>query len=254
MSIFRISLLILFFLNLSSFSQDNTPKIAVFEIDAKRDVDTSLTNDLSSSLLKELQSINDYRFDDTLIRKSGCFSDENGCLANTAEKRGANFLITGFVGKINSAFYMIHLKMVDVKTKETLRSISINYNGTFQELDNTVVKKAALEVCGIKSKDSDNTGAVGQFSISKNEIHNKKRNQIIRRVIFGSLTLGFTAAGIYTNNEISKLEEEYHSSDHSNQVVYDKTWKDIKNYKVRRNAFYGAAIGSATLFLISIPF
>ena len=76
----------------------------------------------------------------------------------------------------------------------------------------------------------------------------------IRRIAFGSLAVGFGAAGLYYNNEVKIYYDKYNDYKSLNTLVHDENWDKVEENKKTRNIMYSVSISCAALFVISIPF
>ncbi len=149
-------------------------------------------------------------------------------------------------------YFMLHLNLIHVSSEEIIRTVTLEFNGTIEELEGAVVKKAIDKIFKIDTLPKNKTS--GKLSLSYVDNSRKKRNQIIRRVISGVATVGFSVAGVITNSKLQDLESEYDKTQNGSQAYYNRLWNDIEIYSKRRNAFISAASGSGIVFLVSIPF
>lgn len=82
----------------------------------------------------------------------------------------------------------------------------------------------------------------------------KKSFRLIRRIAFGSLAVGFSAAGMYYNNEVKIYYDKYNDYKSYNTLVHDENWDKVEENKKTRNVMYSLSGCCAALFVISIPF
>ena len=82
----------------------------------------------------------------------------------------------------------------------------------------------------------------------------KERFKWIRRIAFGSLALGFGAAGIYYNNEVKIYYDKYNDYKSYNSVIHDENWDKVEENKKTRNIMYSLSGCCVALFVISVPF
>lgn len=204
-------------------------------MEGKRGVDSSFISSINTSIYNELRK-----------REFIDISDTNNY------EKSSNFKLEGFVGKMKNDYFMLHLNLIHVSSEEIIRTVTLEFNGTIEELEGAVVKKAIDKIFKIDTLPKNKTS--GKLSLSYVDNSRKKRNQIIRRVISGVATVGFSVAGVITNSKLQDLESEYDKTQNGSQAYYNRLWNDIEIYSKRRNAFISAASGSGIVFLVSIPF
>jgi len=115
-------------------TQDRRPSISVLDFDAKG-IPTNEAETLTERLRSEIANTNAVRLTDRKLlekilqeqglQQSGCTTDE--CAAEVGQLLGAQFIISGSIGKLGSSF-TIDAKMVSVTTGAAERAKTATYN------------------------------------------------------------------------------------------------------------------------------
>lgn len=227
----------------NSFAEKPKYSVLLYKLEAKKGIDTNLVHSLSSSIYKEIEQRSSIRIADTILSSE---------LLSPESFKDFDYCLKGFIGKIQEDYFLLHLKLIKNSSGENVRTLNMDFNGTVEELEGAIVKKS-VDILFEENTDQKEKNS-GKLSLYYQDNSNKKRNQVIRRVIAGVATAGFTAAGIITNMQLNDLEDEYNNSNNGSQAYYNNLWNDIEIHSKRRNSFYGAASGAAILLLVSIPF
>ena len=148
-------LLLIMYINII-IAQDKRPSVAVLDFDAKG-IPTYEAETLTERLRSEIANTNAVRLTDRkLIEKilqeqglqqSGCTTDE--CAAEVGQLLGAQFIISGSIGKLGSSF-TIDTKMVSVTTGAAERAKTATYSGEIVGLI-TEMEILAWEIVGLKA-------------------------------------------------------------------------------------------------------
>lgn len=232
--------ILLLLISINLFGQNtNREQITLFELDGKKGVDSSLTHFMTEAIHNELLMLNNFEVSKNIVWTN-----------DSLNQFSSDLLLKGFIGLVNDAFYIIHLDLVS-SSDEIIKSADLNFEGSIEELKIIGIKKIIAKLFGLKAEEKSNEG---KLNLVVHDNRNKKRNQIIRRIVSGVFTAGFSAAGVITNMKIQDLEEEYDSSINGSQAYYNRIWQDIDSYNKQRSAFWGAAAGSGVLLLVSISF
>lgn len=234
---------VLLFLALNISADMNKYSVSFFKLEGKRGVDSSLVNLLSTSIYNEIKSR-----ESVIVVDSAVISE----LPQNDSEKNSDYILKGFIGCIRDDFFLLHLKLTNVSSGENVSTVNLEFSGTVEELEGIVIAKAIDKI--LKKSDNNKNQVIGKLNLSYNDNSRKKRNQIIRRVISGVATVGFSVAGIITNSKLQDLESEYDNTKNGSQAYYNRLWDDIELHNKRRNAFIGAASGSGIVFMVSIPF
>ena len=148
-------LLLLIYINIS-IAQDNRPSVAVLDFDAKG-IPIYEAETLTERLRSEIANTNAVRLTDRKLlekilqeqglQQSGCTTDE--CAAEVGQLLGAQFIISGSIGKLGSSF-TIDTKMVSVTTGAAERAKTATYSGEIVGLI-TEMEILAWEIVGLKA-------------------------------------------------------------------------------------------------------
>jgi len=90
-------------------------------------------------------------------------------------------------------------------------------------------------------------------SLSKAKKISKKRKQMVRRIILGTLAVGSGVTGIFMNNQADEALNRYNSINDFNQGQIDSEWNEFEKFKLIRNIIYGFGGGFSVGFILSIP-
>ena len=148
-------LLLLIYINIS-IAQDKRPSVAVLDFDAKG-IPIYEAETLTERLRSEIANTNAVRLTDRKLlekilqeqglQQSGCTTDE--CAAEVGQLLGAQFIISGSIGKLGSSF-TIDTKMVSVTTGAAERAKTATYSGEIVGLI-TEMEILAWEIVGLKA-------------------------------------------------------------------------------------------------------
>ena len=155
MAFIRNILLLLIYLNIT-IAQDSRPSVAVLDFDAKG-IPIYEAETLTERLRSEIANTNAVRLTDRKLlekilqeqglQQSGCTTDE--CAAEVGQLLGAQFIISGSIGKLGSSF-TIDTKMVSVTTGAAERAKTATYSGEIVGLI-TEMEILAWEIVGLKA-------------------------------------------------------------------------------------------------------
>ena len=148
-------LLLIMYINII-IAQDKRPSVAVLDFDAKG-IPTYEAETLTERLRSEIANTNAVRLTDRKLlekilqeqglQQSGCTTDE--CAAEVGQLLGAQFIISGSIGKLGSSF-TIDTKMVSVTTGAAERAKTATYSGEIVGLI-TEMEILAWEIVGLKA-------------------------------------------------------------------------------------------------------
>jgi len=148
-------LLLIIYINII-IAQDKRPSVAVLDFDAKG-IPTYEAETLTERLRSEIANTNAVRLTDRKLlekilqeqglQQSGCTTDE--CAAEVGQLLGAQFIISGSIGKLGSSF-TIDTKMVSVTTGAAERAKTATYSGEIVGLI-TEMEILAWEIVGLKA-------------------------------------------------------------------------------------------------------
>ena len=137
-------------------AQDKRPSVAVLDFDAKG-IPIYEAETLTERLRSEIANTNAVRLTDRKLlekilqeqglQQSGCTTDE--CAAEVGQLLGAQFIISGSIGKLGSSF-TIDTKMVSVTTGAAERAKTATYSGEIVGLI-TEMEILAWEIVGLKA-------------------------------------------------------------------------------------------------------
>jgi TolB-like protein len=137
-------------------AQDNRPSVAVLDFDAKG-IPAYEAETLTERLRSEIANTNAVRLTDRKLlekilqeqglQQSGCTTDE--CAAEVGQLLGAQFIISGSIGKLGSSF-TIDAKMVSVTTGAAERAKTATYKGDIVGLI-LEMEILAWEIVGLKA-------------------------------------------------------------------------------------------------------
>lgn len=239
-----ISCLYIFFIGFQNVLYSECQYSVILEsFDAKKNTDSIYVASINESIQK------------TILKNGICIEDtasDNFDTLQINELKDTLVLIDGYVGCINDIYYFIHAKLVNSSSQKIIKSVQVDINRGDNSLDSVIAETIVCELFNLDKKKDIRSSKKINMSVVNNK--NKRRNQIIRRIISGAATIGFSTAGIIVNSKIKDLEEEYGQLTNGSQAYYNSLWNDIESYSVQRNALFSAAAGTGTLFLISIPF
>ncbi|MBD3239038.1 MAG: hypothetical protein GF331_00525 [Chitinivibrionales bacterium] len=187
------------------------------------------------------------------FQQSGCVAEQ--CYVEVGQLLGVSHMVGGSIGKVEKTI-SINLRLIDVSSGVITHTVTHDCECTVDEILQRwcgyLAERMASEVRG-------EAGPKKPFAV-------RKRRQVVRRIVFGTLSAACVGGAIWADAVVAGKMADNESiraaydAEPTNQNYdeysddYQENWDDAQTSATIRNVLYGAAGAFAVGFAISIPF